>query len=179
MFLLPVHCLADENNEKEWDLLGGWGDKIFSIFGDAIENQNKQEQFILDELSRSGGELTVEEIKELEKHRLEMEVKESEEALKLLNKMNDPETGYMSGFLKLGNKINNEAKIERDTQKEKLDSQINEILSEHRAENSQVTKLKLRSVRWAPINHPKIDSSMTDYYEQLIGNIINELENQN
>ena len=44
------------------------GDKIFSIFGNAIDNQNKERQYILKELSKSDGKLTLREIKELEKY---------------------------------------------------------------------------------------------------------------
>ncbi|MDB4248687.1 hypothetical protein N9854_03570 [Amylibacter sp.] len=176
-FLVSFHCLADESNNKEWSILGGWGDKIFSIFGNAIENQNKREQFILNELSKSDGKLTIDEVQKLEKHRLEMTVKENEEALKMLNKFYDPETGMMSGFHKLGNKIYDEAKIERDIQKEILDLRIDEIISAHNIENLQVTKLKLRLVRWSPINHSTIDKNMTDYYDKLVEKIIGELEN--
>lgn len=176
-FLVSFHCFADESNNKEWSILGGWGDKIFSIFGNAIENQNKREQFILNELSKSDGKLTIDEVQKLEKHRLEMTVKENEEALKMLNKFYDPETGMMSGFHKLGNKIYDEAKIERDNQKEKLDLRIDEIISAYNKENLQVTKLKLRLVRWSPINHSTIDKNMTDYYDKLVEKIIGELEN--
>ena len=106
-FLAPFNCFADENSEKKWSILGGWGDRIFSIFGDAIENQNKQEQFILNELSKSDGKLTIDEIKKLEKHRLEMTVKENEEALKMLNKMN-----MLNKFENLKTKLKNAETIE-------------------------------------------------------------------
>ena len=35
-FLVSFHCLADESNNKEWSILGGWGDKIFSILSNVM-----------------------------------------------------------------------------------------------------------------------------------------------
>ena len=159
VFLIPFQILADENgsanknDEKLWNIFGGLGDKIFSIFGSTIQNKDNEKKFMLNELSKSNGELTIGEIKELEKHQLEMMVKENEESLKLLNKILDPETGMMSGFIKLGNKVYEKDLLKRDDQKKKLDMRIDEIISQYNSESLQVIKLKLSSIRWSPINH--------------------------
>ena len=99
--------------------------------------------------------------------------------LKLLKKMNDPETGMMSGFIKLGDKIFEKAKIERDKQIKELDNKIDEIISQSNSENFQKIKLKLLSVKWTPISHSTIDEDMTEHYEKLVEKLIHQLENNN
>ena len=176
LFFFPFHSALGDNQEKDWKIFNGLGDKIFSIFGNAIDNQNKERQYILKELSKSDGKLTLKEIKELENHRFEMEVRENEEAIKILNKMNDTEKGILSGAFKLGKKIKQKANLERDEQKKKLDKKIDEIISAHEFNNIKKTKLKLRSIKWSPINNVSIDKEMTIYYNEIVEQLLLELD---
>ena len=58
-----------------------------------------------DKLSESGGELTVEEVKQLQEIESEQSRKEDEQAMKDLNQMYDPETGMFSGMFKTIEKL--------------------------------------------------------------------------
>ena len=171
MFHVSIFA-EDTREEKSWQFLSGWGDRLFSIFGDAIENQQEQRQFMLNELSKSNGELTNEEINKFLKNEAEIAAQEAEQAMNQLKKMYDPEYGIFSGIHK------RQAKLEfiKNDQVAKLDNQIQTIVVELENLGPQITRLKLKMVRWVPIGDSTIDKEMTDHYLKLVESLINEIK---
>lgn len=163
---------SSQEKEKVGQILGGWGDRLFSIFGDAIENQRKERRDLLDKLAGEDGELTNQEIKEFLENEAELNAKEEERALNQLGKMYDPEGGLYSGLYKLSKKIENK----RFKQATQLDQKIESVISEIDSIETKKTVLKLRTIHWIPIGSPDIDKEMSEHYANLIAKIIEEMK---
>ncbi len=171
--MFHVSIFAEDNREqKSWQFLSGWGDRLFSIFGDTIENQQEQRQFMLNELSKSDGELTNKEISQFLKNEAEIAAQEDEQAMNQLKKMYDPEHGIFSGLYKRNAKL----EYTKNEQVAKLDNQIQTIVVELENLGPQITRLKLKMVRWVPIGDSTIDKEMTDHYLKLVESLINEIK---
>ena len=162
---LSLISFSSYGEEKKWNFLDSWGDKIFSIFGKVIENEKKENEFILKELSKSEGGLTVEKINKLKKQQNEIIQRQNEDSLKLFQKMYDPEKGLMSGAIKFERKLKKEKKIERDNQIQKLDKKIDNIISKVGSTHINEIKLKISVVRWVPIGDKTIDEDMKNHYK--------------
>ena len=160
--ILSLIPFSSYGEEKKWNFLDSWGDKIFSIFGKVIENEKKENEFILKELSKSEGGLTVEKINKLKKQQNEIIQRQNEDSLKLFQKMYDPEKGLMSGAIKFERKLKKEKKIERDNQIQKLDKKIDNIISKVGSTHINEIKLKISVVRWVPIGDKTIDEDDSD-----------------
>ena len=175
VFIVMFHAsifAEDTREQKSWQFLSGWGDRLFSIFGDAFVNQQEQRQFMLNELSKSNGELTNEEINQFLKNEAEIAAQEDEQAMNQLKKMYDPEYGIFSGIYKKNKKL----EYKKNEQVAKLDDQIRTTLYELENLGPQKTRLKLKMVRWVPIGDSTIDKEMTDHYLKLVESLIDEIK---
>ncbi len=176
--ILSLIPFSSYGEEKKWNFLDSWGDKIFSIFGNVIENEKKEKEFILKELSKSEGGLTVEKINKLKKQQNEIIQIQNEDSLKLLKKMYDPEKGLMSGAIKFEQKLKNEKKIDRDNQIQKLDKKIERIISKVGSTHINEIKLKLSVISWYPIGDKTIDDDMKNHYEKIVEKLTKQIEKQ-
>ena len=178
IILIPEKSGAEEfskpdhnENEKYGDFLGGIGDRIFSIFGNLIENDQKQRQNILDKLAGKDGELSNQEIREFLETESEISLKEDNQAIDQLKKMYDPENGVYSGIFKLKQKHEDK----KYQQVEKLDNVIKNIIEDLDKSEIKKTRLKLMMVKWVPIGDTSIDDEMSVYYDNIIQDLLENI----
>jgi len=178
LILFPHKIVAEEpssykqtENDKYGDFLGGIGDRIFSIFGDLIENDQKQRQNIIDKLAGKDGELDNQEIREFLKTESEISMEQDEQALDQLKKMYDPENGIYSGIYKLQKRYERK----KHQQVEKLDAEIRSIIDNLDANKIKKTRLKLMMVNWVPIGDTSIDNEMSNHYDNIIKDLLDNL----
>jgi len=169
---MPVKVFADESSDKSWQILNGWGDRLFSIFGDAIEDEQRHRQDMIDKLAGEDGELTNEEIRKFRENEAALNEKEEHRAMEQLRKMYDVENGVFSGLFKAKQKIE-EKRSERAVQ---IDQNIAAIITGVDKIGIKKTVLKLRTVHWIPIGHDGIDKKMSVHYANLIQDLIAELK---
>lgn len=164
---------APSQNEKTGQILGGWGDRLFSIFGSAIENEHLERQNLIDKLAGDDGQLTNDELNQFLKDQSELEANENERALKQLKEMYDPENGVFSGMYKY--KYRQKLNTDKNDQAEKLDERIATILSNLNKANTNVSILQLRSIHWIPIGDDQIDTEMSNKYKSIVDDLIAEI----
>ena len=169
---MPVKVFADESSDKSLQILNGWGDRLFSIFGDAIEDEQRHRQDMIDKLAGEDGELTNEEIRKFRENEAALNEKEEHRAMEQLRKMYDVENGVFSGLFKAKQKIE-EKRSERAVQ---IDQNIAAIITGVDKIGIKKTVLKLRTVHWIPIGHDGIDKKMSEHYANLIQDLIAELK---
>jgi len=175
---LPIESLSEEltpeksnSNEKFGQFLGGWGDKLFSIFGNAFEKEQKQRNELLDKLAGEDGELTNDEIYKFLKNESEITAEEDARAIEELKKLYDPDTGMFSGLFKYNKKLNEQTK----KQAEKLDEAILSIIDQSNELGPQKSVLRLKMIHWIPIGNQKIDEQMSNQYKKIVNDLILQL----
>jgi len=178
-FFVPVFAEelqsgSPETENKFGQIFNGWGDRIFSFFGDAIDNERKERQDLLEKLAGPDGELTNSEIQTFLRNEAEVNAEEERRAIEQLGKMYDPNDGMFSGLYKHKKKLEEERQIQANV----LDEKINRLISEIDEVGVKTTILKLRTIHWIPIGHSTIDEEMTTRYASLIETLIEDLKPQ-
>ena len=170
LFLFNSHLFAQTTN-KDNESIAGTVKIILDSLTKIVETVNKLEaeekKLIIKGLSESGGELTIEEVKQLQEIESEQSRKEDEQAMKDLNKMQDPETGMFSGMFKTIEKLNKGFEEKKNLQVKKLDKKIENIIDQIDKGEFKSAKLKIITLKWMPIGHAQIDTDMTKYYKEI------------
>ena len=142
-------------------------DSLTDMSESARKSEDEEKKLLINKLSESGGELTIEEVKKLLEIESEQSRKEDEQAMKNLNQMYDPETGLFSGMFKTIEKLNKGFEEKKDLQVKKLDKKIENIVDQIDKGEFKSAKLKIITLKWMPIGHDKIDTDMTKYYKEI------------
>ena len=170
LFLFNSHLFAQTTN-KDNESIAGTVKIILDSLTKIVETVNKLEaeekKLIIKGLSESGGELTIEEVKQLQEIESEQSRKEDEQAMKDLNQMYDPETGLFSGMFKTIEKLNKGFEEKKNLQVKKLDKKIENIIDQIDKGEFKSAKLKIITLKWKPIGHKQIDTDMTKYYKEI------------
>ena len=171
LFLFNSHLFAQTTNKDNESMMSGVLKTVLESLTDIYKSEKKSEdeekKLIIKELSESGGELTIEEVKQLQEIESEQSRKEDEQAMKDLSQMYDPETGMFSGMFKTLEKLNKGFEEKKDLQVKKLDKKIENIIEHIDKNEFKSAKLKIITLKWMPIGHAKIDTDMTKYYKEI------------
>ena len=169
LFLFNSHLFAQTTN-KDNESIAGTVKIILDSLTKIVETVNKLEaeekKLIIKGLSESGGELTIEEVKQLQEIESEQSRKEDEQAMKDLSQMYDPETGMFSGMFKTLEKLNKGFEEKKNIQVKKLDKKIENIIEHIDKDEFKSAKLKIITLKWMTIGHAQIDTDMTKYYKE-------------
>ena len=110
LFLFNSHLFAQTTNKDNESMMNDALKTVLDSLTDMTESARKSEddekKLLINKLSESGGELTIEEVKQLREIESEQSRKEDEQAMKDLSQMYDPETGMFSGMFKTLEKLN-------------------------------------------------------------------------
>ncbi|SVC41654.1 uncharacterized protein METZ01_LOCUS294508 [marine metagenome] len=171
LFLFNSHLFAQTTNKDNESMMTGALKTVLDSMTDIYKSEKKSEdeekKLIIKGLSESGGELTVEEVKQLQEIESEQSRKEDEQAMKDLSQMYDPETGMFSGMFKTLEKLNKGFEEKKDLQVKKLDKKIENIVDQIDKGEFKSAKLKIITLKWKPIGHKQIDTDMTKYYKEI------------
>ena len=171
LFLFNSHLFAQTTNKDNESMWSGILGSVLGALTDMVESERKSEdeekKLIIKGLSESGGELTVEEVKQLREIESEQSRKEDEQAMKDLSQMYDPETGMFSGMFKTLEKLNKGFEEKKNLQVKKLDKKIENIIDQIDKGEFKSAKLKIITLKWKPIGHKQIDTDMTKYYKEI------------
>ena len=169
LFLFNSHLFAQTTN-KDNESIDGTVKIILDSLTKIVESVNKLEaeekKLIIKGLSESNGELTIDEVKQLQEIESEQSRKENEQAMKDLNQMYDPETGLFSGMFKSIEKLNKGFEEKKNIQVKKLDKKIENIIEHIDKDEFKSAKLKIITLKWMTIGHAQIDTDMTKYYKE-------------
>ena len=134
LFLFNSHLFAQTTKKDNESMMTGALKTVLDSMTDIYKSEKKSEdekkKLIIKGLSESGGELTVEEVKQLQEIESEQSRKEDEQAMKDLSQMYDPETGMFSGMFKTLKKLNKGFEEKKDLQVKKLDKKIENIVDQ-------------------------------------------------
>ena len=170
LFLFNSHLFAQTTN-KDNESIACTVKIILDSLTKIVETVNKLEaeekKLIIKGLSESGGELTIEEVKQLQEIESEQSRKEDEQAMKDLSQMYDPETGMFSGMFKTLEKLNKGFEEKKNLQVKKLDKKIENIIDQIDKGEFKSAKLKIITLKWMPIGHAQIDTDLTKYYKEI------------
>ena len=170
LFLLNSHLFAQTTNKDNESMMNDTLKTVLDSLTDMAESARKSEdeekKLLINKLSESGGELTVEEVKQLQEIESEQSRKEDEQAMKDLSQMYDPETGMFSGMFKTLEKLNKGFEEKKNIQAQKLDKKIENIIEHIDKDEFKSAKLKIITLKWKPIGHKQIDTDMTKYYKE-------------
>ena len=171
LFLFNSHLFAQTTNKDNESMMTGVLTTVLDSMTDIYKSEKKSEdeekKLIIKGLSESGGELTVEEVKQLKEIESEQSRKEDEQAMKDLSQMYDPETGMFSGMFKTLEKLNKGFEEKKNIQVQKLDKKIENIVDQIDKGEFKSAKLKIITLKWKPIGHKQIDTDMTKYYKEI------------
>ena len=172
LFLFNSHLFAQSNNNKDNEsmmsgVLKTTLESLTDIYKSEKKSEDEEKKLIIKGLTESGGELTVEEVKQLQEIESEQSRKEDEQAMKDLSQMYDPETGMFSGMFKTLKKLNKGFEEKKDLQVKKLDKKIENIVDQIDKGEFKSAKLKIITLKWRPIGHKQIDTDMTKYYKEI------------
>ena len=171
LFLFNSHLFAQTTNKDNesmmTDTLKTVLDSLTDMSESARKSEDEEKKLIIKGLSESGGELTVEEVKQLQEIESEQSRKEDEQAMKDLSQMYDPETGMFSGMFKTLKKLNKGFEEKKNIQVKKLDKKIENIIEHIDKDEFKSAKLKIITLKWMPIGHAQIDTDMTKYYKEI------------
>ena len=171
LFLFNSHLFAQTTNKDNESMMSGVLKTTLESLTDIYKSEKKSEddekKLIIKGLSESGGELTVEEVKQLQEIESEQSRKENEQAMKDLSQMYDPETGMFSGMFKTIEKLNKGFEEKKNIQVKKLDKKIENIIELIDKGELKSVKLKIITLKWMPIGHATIDTDMTKYYKEI------------
>ena len=170
LFLFNSHLFAQTTNKDNESMMSGVLKTTLESLTDIYKTEKKSEddekKLIIKGLSESGGELTVEEVKQLQEIESEQSRKEDEQAMKDLSQMYDPETGMFSGMFKTIEKLNKGFEEKKNIQVKKLDKKIENIIEHIDKDEFKSAKLKIITLKWMTIGHAQIDTDMTKYYKE-------------
>ena len=169
LFLFNSHLFAqttNKDNESIDDTVKIILDSLTEIAESVNKLEAEEKKLIIKGLSESGGELTIEEVKNLLEIESEQSRRENEQAMKDLNQMYDPETGLFSGMFKTIEKLNKDSEEKKNIQVTKLNKKIENIIEHIDKGEFKTAKLKTITLKWMPIGHVKIDTDMTKYYKE-------------
>jgi len=141
-------------------------DSLTDMAESERKSEDEEKKLIINKLSESDGELTIEEVKQLKEIESEQSRKEDEQAMKDLSQMYDPETGMFSGMFKTLEKLNKGFEEKKNIQVKKLDKKIGNIIEHIDKDEFKSAKLKIITLKWKPIGHKQIDTDMTTYYKE-------------
>ena len=170
LFLFNSHLFAQTTKDNESmmnDALKTVLDSLIDMSDSARKSEDEEKKLLINKLSESGGELTIEEVKQLREIESEQSRKEDEQAMKDLSQMYDPETGLFSGMFKTIEKLNKGFEEKKNIQVTKLNKKIENIIEHIDKNEFKSAKLKIITLKWMPIGHAKIDTDMTKYYKEI------------
>ena len=134
LFLFNSHLFAQTTNKDNESMMSGVLktalESLTDIYKSEKKSEDEEKKLIIKGLSESGGELTVEEVKQLQEIESEQSRKEDEQAMKDLSQMYDPETGMFSGMFKTLEKLNKGFEEKKNIQVNKLDKKIEKIIDQ-------------------------------------------------
>ena len=119
------------------------------------------------------GELSQDQYNEYLKKKAEQDRSEQQQVVEDLGNMFDPDKGMFSGVIKMGSK----PQFKKQKQIDKLERDIQKTLSLLENDQTNVIKIKLRGIKWIPIDNKVIDEKMTKFYKNKISTLINEIDN--
>ena len=170
LFLFNSHLFAQTTNKDNesmmTDALKTVLDSLTNMTESARKSEDDEKKLLINKLSESGGELTIEEVRKLLEIESEQSRKEDEQAMKDLSQMYDPETGMFSGMFKTLEKLNKGFEEKKNIQVKKLDKKIENIIEHIDKDEFKSAKLKIITLKWMPIGHAQIDTDMTKYYKE-------------
>ena len=120
------------------------------------------------------GELSQDQYEDYLKKKAEQNRSEQQQAIEDIGNMFDPDKGMFSGASKMASK----PQFKKQTQIDKLEREIQKILSSLEIEQINVIKIKLMGIKWIPIDNKIIDEEMTKFYKDKISTLINEINNK-
>ena len=170
LFFFNSHLFAQSTDKDDDsmmnDTLKTVLDSLTNIYESVRKSEDEEKKLIIKGLSESGGELTVEEVKQLQEIESEQSRKEDEQAMKDISQMYDPETGMFSGMFKTLEKLNKGFEEKKNIQVQKLDKKIETIIEHIDKDEFKRAKLRIITLKWKPIGHKQIDTDMTKYYKE-------------
>ena len=170
LFLFNSHLFAQTTNKDNesmmTDALKTVLDSLTDMSESARKSEDEEKKLLINKLSESGGELTIEEVRKLLEIESEQSRKEDEQAMKDLSQMYDPETGMFSGMFKTLEKLNKGFEEKKNIQVTKLNKKIENIIEHIDKDEFKSAKLKIITLKWMTIGHAQIDTDMTKYYKE-------------